>query len=96
MPLAYEPHTGWGKGASRRAAPWDNTWAGLLGTLTSRAPRLVRNALGSWPPLRGGVASRIVLPTDAGGSQHRRVYRLPAGRPCARGAPWPCFEGSYS
>eukprot|EP00955_Chlamydomonas_euryale_P000132 1383-Chlamydomonas_euryale.AAC.2 len=60
MALAYESHTGWGTGVSRRAAPWDNSWAGLVGTLTLRAPRLVRNALGSWAPLRGGFASRTV------------------------------------
>eukprot|EP00955_Chlamydomonas_euryale_P005130 54714-Chlamydomonas_euryale.AAC.2 len=80
MPLAYESHSRRGTGASRRAAPCDDSWAGLVGTLTSRAPRLVRNALGSWAPLRGGVASRIVLPPDALGSAQRQVYKLSAGR----------------
>mmetsp|Transcript_29275 Transcript_29275/g.86607 ORF Transcript_29275/g.86607 Transcript_29275/m.86607 type:complete len:251 (-) Transcript_29275:45-797(-) len=88
-----QSHAQWGTGASRRAAPCDDSWAGLVGTLTSRALWLVRNALGSWEPLRGGVASRIVEPTDARGSQHRRVYNLSAGRPCARGAP--CFVGVW-
>eukprot|EP00955_Chlamydomonas_euryale_P059124 357286-Chlamydomonas_euryale.AAC.1 len=38
MPLDYKSHAGWGTGASRCAAPCDVSWAGLVGTLTSRAP----------------------------------------------------------
>eukprot|EP00955_Chlamydomonas_euryale_P044484 352901-Chlamydomonas_euryale.AAC.17 len=60
------------RGTVRRQLGWacglgfwarcDDSWAGLkgTGTLMSGAPRPVRNALGSWAPLRGGVASRIV------------------------------------
>eukprot|EP00955_Chlamydomonas_euryale_P091004 364588-Chlamydomonas_euryale.AAC.24 len=88
MPLAYESHPQWGTGASCVAAPCDDSWAGHVGTLTSTAPQPVRNALGGWAPLRGGVASCIGLPTDACGSGHWRVYKLLAGRPCARGALW--------
>eukprot|EP00955_Chlamydomonas_euryale_P108120 365819-Chlamydomonas_euryale.AAC.8 len=49
-------HARWGTGASRRAAPCDDSWAGLVGTLISRAPRPAGNALGSWAPLRGLVS----------------------------------------
>eukprot|EP00955_Chlamydomonas_euryale_P101166 365326-Chlamydomonas_euryale.AAC.19 len=55
-----QSHAQWGTGASRRAAPCDDSWAGLMGTLTSRASRPVRTALERWAPLRGCIASRIV------------------------------------
>eukprot|EP00955_Chlamydomonas_euryale_P062328 358352-Chlamydomonas_euryale.AAC.1 len=41
-------------------APCDNSCAGLVRTLTSGAPRPLGNALRSWAPLRGGVASHII------------------------------------
>eukprot|EP00955_Chlamydomonas_euryale_P067531 359867-Chlamydomonas_euryale.AAC.2 len=84
------------RGTVQRQLGWACGHAHCRGTSAAGHP--MGNALGSWAPLRGGAASRIVQPTDARGSGHARPDRAcrlangaslqaVGGRLCARGAP---------